>query len=188
MNSEIAELCERIYRKHRRAIDLIYEYRPDQQLAIRELLEKLITNEPALILDHCSKSYIRFWLKDLDADILRQGEGWTNTGRMMLFQFNNFEDRLWLYLTIGPGPVETRQKLHDFSHRHKPILKPANRVLNKKWNTIYDREILSPKTYHERTAEEKEVEIHKKWKQFLENDLPELRAILKAETWLWENQ
>jgi hypothetical protein len=186
--SEIAELCQRIYRKHRRAIDLIYEYRPDQQVAIRETLEKLITSEPIFILDHCSKSYIRFTLKDWDLPLLRQGEGWTNTGRMLLFQFNNLEDRLWFYLMIGPGPVEIRKKFHDMAHAHKPPFKPMYRALNKKWNAIYDRHILSPSTYDDTTAEEKDAEIRKKWTHFLEQELPQIQAVLKTEDWIWEGQ
>jgi hypothetical protein len=186
--SEIAELCQRIYRKHKRAIDLIYEYRPDQQVAIREILEKLITSEPSFILDHCSKSYIRFTVKDWDEPLLRQGEGWTPTGRMLLFQFNNLEDRLWFYLMIGPGPVEVRQKLHDMAHAHKPPFKPMYRALNKKWNSIFDRQILSPSTYEGTTADEKEAEIRKKWAHFLEHDLPQMRSILKSEAWIWNGQ
>jgi hypothetical protein len=186
--SQVAELCRKIYRKHQRAIDMIYEYRPDEQLAIREILEKLIKDESNLVLDHCTKSYIRFAHSDWQVLALNQGEGWTNTGRMLLFQFNNVTDRLWLYLTIGPGPIETRQRLHDLSHSERLIFKPANRVLNKKWNTIYDREFLSPKTYHEKSAEEKEAEIRKKWKQFLENDLPQIQSILKSEAWIWRIQ
>jgi hypothetical protein len=186
--SEIAELCQRIYRKHKRAIDMIYEYRPDQQGAIQEMLVRLVESEPNLILDHSSKSYVRFGLKEWDVPLLHQGEGWTNTGRMLLFQFNNFEDRLWLYLVIGPGPIDTRQKLHDVAHAHKPPFKPAYRALNKKWNTIYQREILSPSTYHGTTAEEKEVEIQKKWAQFLAHDLPQIQSFLKSEAWIWKSQ
>lgn len=182
--SAIAELCRRIYHKHRRAIDLIYEYRPDQQVATRELLEALISNEPSLILDHCSKSNIRFWLRDLDLPNLRQGEGWTNSGRILLFQFNNLEDRIWLYLVIGPGPVELRQKLHDIAHSHKPPFKPAYRALNKKWNSIYDRAIISRSMHLDATPEEREAEIQKKWAHFLEHDLPEIQSILKAENWI----
>ena len=50
--SEIADLCRKIYRKHQRALDLIYEYRPDQQEAIRDIVVKLIESEPSLVLDH----------------------------------------------------------------------------------------------------------------------------------------
>lgn len=185
--SEMKELCQRIYQKHKRAIDLIYEYRPDQQGALKEVLERLVKSQPMFVLDHSSKSYVRFALKEWNVPLLCQGEGWTNTGRMLLFQFNNFEDRLWLYLVIGPGPVETRQKLHDIAHGHKPPFKPAYRALNRKWNVIYQREILSSSTYHRTTAEEKEVDLQKKWAQFLEQDLPQIQSILKSEDWIWES-
>ena len=46
--SQIAELCRRIYRKHQRALDLIYEYRPDLQEEIRHLLETLIKEKEAV--------------------------------------------------------------------------------------------------------------------------------------------
>lgn len=37
-DSEIAKLAQQIYRKHQRAIDLIYEHRPDPQRATRDVL------------------------------------------------------------------------------------------------------------------------------------------------------
>jgi hypothetical protein len=169
------------------AIDMAHEYRPDQQAGLQELLVNLVQHESGLILDHSSKSYVRFWINDLDTPSLNGGHGWTKTGRMLLFQFNNFEDRLWLYLVIGPGPVEIRQKLHDMSHAHKPPFKPAYRVLNKKWNTIYDREFLSSSTYQDTTAEQKEQEIQKEWKHFLENDLPQIHSILNSQDWISGN-
>ncbi len=36
--SDTAELCRQIYRKHKRALDLIYDHRPDRQAALREFL------------------------------------------------------------------------------------------------------------------------------------------------------
>ena len=64
--SEISELCRRIYSKHKQALDLIYEHRPDRQQIVRELLEDWIRQNPDLELDHCSKSYVRFIPKKLD--------------------------------------------------------------------------------------------------------------------------
>ena len=37
-DSEIAELCRQIYRRHQRALDLIFEHRPDLQ---KDLADKL---------------------------------------------------------------------------------------------------------------------------------------------------
>ena len=47
-DSRVAELCRQIYQKHKRALDLIYEHRPDVQAEIRNLLEVLIEGGPSL--------------------------------------------------------------------------------------------------------------------------------------------
>jgi PD-(D/E)XK nuclease superfamily len=39
-DSEIAQLCRKIYKQHRQALDLIYEHRPDFQSEISDLLQK----------------------------------------------------------------------------------------------------------------------------------------------------
>lgn len=70
--SEMIKLCQRIYRKHRKALDLIYEYRPDQQ---EEILEKVIQESLHLIPDHSVKSYIRFTCSEWDVSALKQGNG-----------------------------------------------------------------------------------------------------------------
>jgi hypothetical protein len=41
-DSEIAELCRKIYSKHQRALDLIFEHRPDLQLEIANKLKEII--------------------------------------------------------------------------------------------------------------------------------------------------
>ncbi len=51
-DSEIAELCQKIYRRHQRALDLIFEHRPDMQLEIAQYLANLVNHHEQLILDH----------------------------------------------------------------------------------------------------------------------------------------
>ena len=41
-DSDVADLCQRIYRKHKQALDLIFEHRPDQLWDIFEELKRLI--------------------------------------------------------------------------------------------------------------------------------------------------
>jgi len=183
--SEIADLCRRIYRKHQRAFNLIYEYRPDRQGEIGELLKGLIEDQHSLVLDRTVKSYINFGVREWDVPILLQGDGWTRSKRMLLFEFHNSEDRLWLHLVIGPGPQDTRQRLMDMAHANKPPFKPSQKALAKKWNAIYERQILTPTDYEETAAEDIESEINKKWLQFLEHDLPQIMSIMKSENWLW---
>ena len=62
-DSEIAELCRKIYARHQRALDLIFEHRPDLQADLADALGALITGsaqEHGLELDQSEKSYIRW--------------------------------------------------------------------------------------------------------------------------------
>jgi hypothetical protein len=183
--SEIAELCRKIYRKHQRALDLIYEYRPDLQEALRDLLENLVQEQPDLDMDHCTKSFVRFVPREWDVPLLMEGEGWTNTNRMLLIEFQNFADRLKLTLAIGPGPEKTRRKLYEMANQNAP-LKPT-RAFGSKWNRIYNRNWLSPRDYEDADIEEMISEIRKKWDQFLERDLPQIRKVVNSQAWLQDS-
>ncbi len=185
-DSEIAELCRKIYRKHQRALDLIYEYRPDLQQAIREYLDALILATPGLELDHSSKSYIRFGIKAWDVPALLQGGGWTSSGRILLFEFNNWENKLTLYLIIGPGPVGVRQDLLNMAHIHKPPFRPAFKALGKSFNTIFQRQILAPNAYIDASMDDLRQEIKNKWGQFLDHELPAIQQVLQGQEMLWK--
>jgi hypothetical protein len=75
VSDQIAEVCRRIYQKHRRALDLIYEHASDQQAEIRAYLEELINASEQLVLDDCTNRHIRFALKTWDALLVRNRSG-----------------------------------------------------------------------------------------------------------------
>jgi len=181
--SEISELCRRIYEQHREALDLIYEHRPDRQSAVRQLLEGLVAECSELELDGCSKSYVHFWVKKLDAPSLRQSEGWTPTKRVLLFEFVNDPQELWLRLYIGPGPIEIRRRLYEMAQTKKP-LKPSDR-LRDKWNCIFSRNLMRATSY-QKTPEEFERTLRSQWDLFLTHDLPAIVAAIKSERWIFE--
>jgi len=184
--SEIAELCRRIYQKHQRAIDLIVDHRPDLQSNIREILVALVDITPGCVLDYDSKSYCRFGLEEWDTPPLNEGLDWSSKGRIMLFQFENFPNSLNLKLIIGPGPNEIRKRLHQMAQENASL--KAYRVLGKKWNTIFKRAFLTLKSFEEATIDDLEEEINKKWQTFVEKDLPPIKKIVKAQDWIWENE
>lgn len=185
-DSEIAELCRKIYRKHQRALDVIYEYRPDQLEEIHQLMESLIQANDQLSLDHCSKSYIRFAPIVWDTPLLLQGQGWTRSGRILLFEINNSVDRLGIYLIIGPGPEETRRRLFDLARNNRQVFSPAFNAIGKSYNTIFKRSILTQKSYEAASFADLEPEIRKKWNLFLEHDLPEIIGFFAEQQWIWE--
>lgn len=187
-DAEIADLCRRIYGKHRRALDLIFEYRPDRQEEMREFLERLIQDTPGLMLDACSKGYIRFLPTVWNSSALRVGSGWTSTGRMLLFEFTNEADRLRLVLWLGPGPEQVRQKLFDLVLSRRPPFSPNSTTLWTKHNSLYSRTILPRAGYGDKSMEELQAEVQKHWQAFVTQDLPSVTEIVSEEVATWSEE
>jgi hypothetical protein len=176
-DSEIAELCRSIYQKHRQALDLIYEHRPDEQAAIRDVLVSLIDGTPGIVRDDAAKATLRFVPEAWDVPELRAGAGWTPSGRMLLFELRNNPDRLGISLYLGPGPAPVRgellQVLRDAPH---PIKVPANP--GPKFSTAYSRRWLSPHDYEDTSYEEREARVREAWQRFIETDVPAIQEAL----------
>ena len=64
-DSEVQQLARKIYQRHRDAITLINEHIPDMTSLVRQVVEDEVQNVPGLVLDHCSKGYIRFVVEQL---------------------------------------------------------------------------------------------------------------------------
>lgn len=178
--SEIAKLCQQLYARHKEALDLIYEHRPDRVQRVKEFLEADILKNGDLALDHTTKSYIRFIPKEIDFPILRQGAGWTPSKRMLLFELQNTDKQLAVKLVIGPGPSDIREKLFELA-KHRPFDNPPQ--LYPQWTMIYKRTLLSKNAYslEDEAFYEK---LSTEWEEFSSKQLPVLVAALKDVTWM----
>jgi hypothetical protein len=184
-DSEIAELCRRIYRKHRAALDLIYEHRPDMQQAIREALEGLVKERDDLVLDVCTKSAVRFLPRQWDeVPALREGTGmWTSSRRVLMFEFVNAPESLYLKLVVGPGPAATRAKLYAMATADPALFKGATKGVYKFYNTILGKTVLPKKAYEAEDIEELTAKIREQWTALLAADLP--AVVRRVEELAW---
>lgn len=169
-NSEIQEICRKIYKKHKKALDLIFEYKPDLLMEINECLTEIIKNDPDLILDFSSKSYIRFITKKLDF-IPRRGEGWTKSERILLFEFKNNLNGVALYLIIGPGSKEIREKLCKIAKNKLKLFNVAKRKFTGQWFSIYKKTIVKANNYEDKDISEIKKNLKEKIESFKINDL-----------------
>lgn len=188
-DSDIAQLARRIYKKHQRALDLIFEHRPDLQSELRDYLITMIEATPGMILDHATKTYVRCCPEAWDAPILRQGEGWTPTGRMLLLEFGNRADRLLLRLYIGPGPQLLREQLYNLALAHPQVFNVSKRggSVQGSYKTILGQGFLRGKDYEGATLDELIPQVQQKWDSFVSGRLGEITAVLQSAAWLWED-
>ncbi len=175
-DSEIADLCRRIYQRHQRALDLIFEHRPDRLAEVQAVLLDCVQSRSDLILDTASKQLVRFGHVAWEG--VPRGQGWTRSGRLVLFQFDNYPDRLDLGLWVGPGPTEARQRLIDLAAAHQPPYRVPKRGTreNQKWKSIFSRHFLKPEDYEDAAHGDIEARIRARWEEFADRDLPALVA------------
>jgi hypothetical protein len=180
-DSEIADLCRRIYQRHQRALDLIFEHRPDRLAEVQAILLDLVRSRDDLILDTSSKQLVRFGHADWEG--LPRGAGWTRSGRLVLFEFGSYPESLNLALYVGPGPAEARQRLINLATTRQPPYRVSKRrtAENQKWKLIYSSPFLRQEDYENAALAEIEARIWERWEQFVNQDLSALVAPIKAE-------
>jgi|SRR5690625_2191709 len=139
----LEEICREIYFKHKKALDLIFEYKPDIYSDISNDIQDMISQYSELNLDTSNKIYIRFTTKFLDKLIAREGKGWTSSKRILLFELQNRTDSLVLKLMIGPGNDDIREKIHQIALNNPSLFKGINRNLSPQFTQIYSKEIMA---------------------------------------------
>lgn len=177
-DSEIAEICQRIYHKHKAALDLIFQYKPDKEAEVSNIVQEIIQKHNNLILDTLGKTVIRFTSKRLDDIVPKEGEGWTVSKRVLLFEFGNWDYKLVLRLYIGPGNDEIRNRLYQIAQMDTKLFNKSARKLGTKWLAIYQKEYLKPKEYEELGTEELTEQISQRFEVFLSDDLTRIESHL----------
>lgn len=166
-DSEVAELCRKIYKKHKQALDLIFEHRPDLQLEMSERITDFINKyveSPSLYVKPWSKKYIDFGNKE-----------WSDKNIPLTFHFENGNSYLLTRLLICPYENNTvREIIHQISREYS-IFK--SKKLANRWTTIYQKPILNQKDYENADVDELMVKFQLFWDDFVKNDLTKIQAI-----------
>lgn len=182
--SEIAKLCELIYRKHQRALDLIYEYRPNKQAQMRDLLDRLLREkapELGLMLYPSSQGRLRFGVTAWDIPVLKVAAPNEN---ILWFEISNMPSKVQLKLVIGPGDENVRQRLLDIVLRHKAPFSAEPRLYPTR-NTIYSIALASEHACQDE-MENLETIIRDNWERFAESDLKDIRQMIESQEWLFQ--
>lgn len=181
-DSEVADLCRRIYRKHKQALDLIFEHRPDELWDIAEELKILIAGSSAegIRPEHSTKSYVRFSHESWrSVPALMTGGVWSGIETVLSFEWNNSQNGLWLKLIIGPGPSSVREAIYEVAMRNPAVCVGATKPIYPKWTTIFRRKILNKKDLESEDNDARIEKVREAWGRFKLKDLPALLEIIE---------
>lgn len=178
--SDIAELCRKIYKQHRHAIDLIYEHRPDVRSDIEEYLNQLIqefSESENLELDSIQGKWIRFVPKEWD-DLAFQttctGE-WSKKKRLLMLEFWNEPQSLQLRIVMGPGELDTKEAIYQ---KLRSLNVPGMRGIKIKpsnYSQVGIIQVLSTSEYEDVDLEELQGNIRNFWLSYLNGDMKVIR-------------
>ena len=89
-DKDTVELCRKIYKNHKNAIDMIIESTKDLQKEIGEILIKIIKEDEYLNLEPSSNEWIRFTPKNIDINNLKFAKSdWVASDKILMVEINN---------------------------------------------------------------------------------------------------
>ncbi len=142
-DERIIKICNEIYSKHKKALDLIFENKPDNIHEITDfILEYLksleIFNDKFTInFEKSSKSYIRFTSDALDS-ILKESDteksGW-RTKNHYFYEVVNRGNTIKMHLALSKGDLTDSERENAFSDLIRVVLPNTNRT-NWVWKTL----------------------------------------------------
>ncbi len=128
-NYQLINLCNKIYNKHRKALDLIFEYRMDEQnlvgSVIKEALKEL-ADAGRIIFDDSqrSNSFIMFYTSDMDEYLLPLDEENSSYRTNRVYCYNIIVRDKTLYASFEIGGYNTtdahKKTMRDMINLHKP--------------------------------------------------------------------
>jgi hypothetical protein len=183
-SSRVGELARHQYDRHKLALDLIRENRPDRQLAIFQLVGRLVDDQPSLLRDRpVGKSLFRFIPYQWDVRELRRPNNGTNYDHALFLEFQNAHKgnkRLTLNLVAGDAIDALKMRLRGVAVEHGHIFRvPQDSELKRNWPNFFQREFVTPTEYQEAEMDLIEDEIRSNWAKFLETDLPAIGQALR---------
>lgn len=143
---------------------------------IVQIVLDLIRSTPEVIEDdHAGFTNIRFLPPLFDQPYLRVVEPWTQSGRMLLFEFQNQRARLVLVLIVGPGDQAKRKILIDVAGADPAgLLRPPIGRPGAKWCGIYRKELGRVDLLGRLSDEELVAFLAEQWTAFIDGDMPKI--------------
>ncbi len=139
-----------------------------QKATMRDDLVAMIKATGSVELAPSNKAYIRFYPREWNIPELTTGTGWRPSPMLLLFEFVNNAQELWLKLMLGPGPEDTRHRLFDLAQKVQPPFKPMGRQATR-WTQLWRETVIPTSMFEEGRTNEFADTLKSYWGNFLNN-------------------
>ncbi len=184
--SDVQELCRRIYRNHHQALDLIFDHRPDRAAEVSQVIQDYIGSRDDLISEQSTRTLTRFLPRDMDV-LPHEGTGeYVRSKRMLLWELDSNRERgVELKLVLGPGSQHVRKAVYEKAERLPQAFGKVQSKLGVKWH-IWPQKTretwIAPKEFEDISDEEIRNRIEEKLEDFLTGRSKEVaEALAKLE-------
>lgn len=152
-DEKLARICAEIYAKHQRALDLIFENKPDRAAMLAEIFRtwcasKDASGEITFVPDKCNKSYTRFKttvMSEILPDAAEASSGW-NTRNYYFYEIRNPNGRDF-YIQLALSSKDIPDDLRAICDRINELYPSRQQKDNWQWRTPFG-------TKHSKTDED----------------------------------
>lgn len=161
-DERLVHICKDIYTKHQKALDLIFENKPDRASDLAEIFrswacKKMQDGELEVVLDKCNKTYTRFKTKTMSMllpDAKEALSGW-NTKNHYFYEINNNGGNEF-YIQLSLSSKNISDELRDMCNKINVHYPSKQQKENWQWRTPFstkhskvDEEISEDKVFEQ---------------------------------------
>lgn len=128
-DEKLAQICAEIYAKHQKALDLIFENRPDRASELASILkawaiQKTQDGKIQIVEEKCAKSYIRFktdFMSSLIPDSTDADSGWNTKNHYFYEIYNpNGKEYYIQFVVSGANLTDEQRDICEIINKHFP--------------------------------------------------------------------
>ena len=158
-DENLMKICRNIYKKHKKALDLIYEYKPDMFYEIGTKIKNLMKDTDNFEINQSNKKIIRLTdqaLRNLNDKYRHVSKGWVKDNSLALYEIKISEKSINIATVVGPTDDNSRTEvINKYLKYDKVKVQPS-----KKYTTIKTTKVVSFK--RDENIEDIKTKIEKK--------------------------
>jgi len=99
---------------------------------------------------------------------------------MVLFEIENYRSRLWCRIILGPGPQDTRDKIHGIMEQHPDLFNRATSKVYPQYWSFHGESLVGTKRYEELSVPDLKAAVSKRLNALISEKVPKMVEALST--------